>query len=410
MTKVYTKNTWTDEVLDGDARYDILEDGGGAFKADMQINLSTTVTTPGTAVAAATMNNLENGVDDLDDILSAIQDGTNAATTLAAANLVPAVVGGAWKTITKSDLFEQIDDELGTPVSGGNYKLASSISSNDLVLALKDLDGNNFSAAAPLKIKLSDELATISAARSVTVPDGTNIANLGAAEHATQDVDLFTYLVDETGASAGTKLAWSRIPNGHVVGDFSSTNTNEKYLVGPTNYNATDKVQNIGRFNATLSAGAGYTWTIPATSIIKNRPTYDTRWLTWLPTFGNLTVGDGTLVSKYWISDDVLAIWFAFKYGATTSAIAGAVTISLPISISNAAVAASLGTCNLLDSGVGTTYGSIDSNGASANAIRIRVIASAAAYATLAPISATVPFTWAVNDEINFQLPSLPLA
>jgi hypothetical protein len=338
----------------------------------------------------------------------------NPQTTLAATDqiVLSVDVGGTPDSgaIQKSDLFEQIDDELGTPVSGGNYKLASSISSNDLVLALKDLDGNDFSAAAPLKIKLSDELATISAALSVTKADATNWANLGAAELATQDVDLFAYLIDETGASAGTKLGWSRIPNGHVVGDFSSTTTNEKYLAGPTNYTSTDKVQNIGRFNATLSAGAGYTWTIPATSIIKNRPTYDTRWLTWLPTFGNLTAGDGTLVSKYWISDDVLAIWFAFKFGATTSAIAGAVSLSLPISISNTAVGASLGTCNLVDSGTGTTYASIDSNGASANNVRVRVIAAGGTYATLAAISATVPFTWAVNDEINFQLPSLPLA
>lgn len=33
MTKTYTKNTWTDEVLGGAERYDIKENGGTAFKS-----------------------------------------------------------------------------------------------------------------------------------------------------------------------------------------------------------------------------------------------------------------------------------------------------------------------------------------------------------------------------------------
>jgi hypothetical protein len=62
----YVKGVWVDEVLAGDPRYDILEDGGGAFKADMQINLATSVTQAGTELTAAKMNNIEDGLETVD--------------------------------------------------------------------------------------------------------------------------------------------------------------------------------------------------------------------------------------------------------------------------------------------------------------------------------------------------------
>lgn len=175
------------------------------------------------------------------------------------------------------------------------YKIVPSVASNNLTVAVQDLDGNALSATTPLQTKLYDELVVIDSALSVTKNAGTNWANLGSSELATKEVDLFVYLIKETGASAGVKLGWSRIPYGTVVGDFSSTTTNEKYLAGPTNYNATDKVQNIGRFNATLSAGAGYTWSLPATSVIINIPIFHTRTLSWQPAFS--AVGGGSFSS-----------------------------------------------------------------------------------------------------------------
>jgi hypothetical protein len=71
MPKLYTPNTWEDEVLTEDARYDILEDNGDPYKADMRIDLVTPVATAGTSVNATRMNNIENGIDDLDDALVA---------------------------------------------------------------------------------------------------------------------------------------------------------------------------------------------------------------------------------------------------------------------------------------------------------------------------------------------------
>lgn len=216
------------------------------------------------------------------------------------------------------------------------YKISPSISGNDLVLALTDLDGNDFEISNTLYIKVFDTNLTINSVLSVTKAAGTNWANLGASEHATQDVDLFAYLIQETGASAGNKLGWSRYPAGIVVGDFSSTTTNSKYLAGPTNYNATDKVQLIGRFNATLSAGAGYTWSLPATSVIVNIPIFETRWLDWVPTITGYSSNPGTATYQYKIKLDSCVVRIDEQVNGTSNAITKTYSAPFPCGLSAA--------------------------------------------------------------------------
>jgi hypothetical protein len=71
MPKLYTPNTWVDEVLSGAERYDIETNGGTPIETNVQINLATSVAVAGSPVNAARMNNIENGIDDLDDALVA---------------------------------------------------------------------------------------------------------------------------------------------------------------------------------------------------------------------------------------------------------------------------------------------------------------------------------------------------
>jgi hypothetical protein len=88
MAKLYTKNTWADEVLAAAERYNVLEDDGSAFKANMQIALATAVVQAGTAADAARMNNLENGVDALDTLLDTVNTNqTNLLTGWIAAGV-----------------------------------------------------------------------------------------------------------------------------------------------------------------------------------------------------------------------------------------------------------------------------------------------------------------------------------
>ncbi len=67
MPKLYTKNTWTDEVLADTEKYNIKDSSGTTLYGDAEITLSTPVVTVGTAVNASKMNNIENGIDGLDD-------------------------------------------------------------------------------------------------------------------------------------------------------------------------------------------------------------------------------------------------------------------------------------------------------------------------------------------------------
>lgn len=64
----YTKTVYVNEVLPSAERFDIKENGGGAFKANMQIVLAVTPTTVGTAVDAAHLNNAENQIDALSTV------------------------------------------------------------------------------------------------------------------------------------------------------------------------------------------------------------------------------------------------------------------------------------------------------------------------------------------------------
>lgn len=174
-----------------------------------------------------------------------------------------------------------------------NGKLSVTVASNNLTVALKNLAGNDPSAADPVYVRIQDTIRTITAALSVTKNAGTNWFNAGSNELATKEIDYFVYL--GYNATDGVVIGFARIPYGAKYGDFSATSTNEAYCAISTITNAasTDYYEVIGRFAATLSAGAGYTWSVPtftAANLI-NRPVYRTRSLTWVPT---VTSGSGT--------------------------------------------------------------------------------------------------------------------
>jgi hypothetical protein len=75
MTKIYTKNEWTDELLAGEERYDILADDDSPIEEDVQIKLTTAVAVAGTSMTAELMNNIEDGVDALDTAIAEMDDG-----------------------------------------------------------------------------------------------------------------------------------------------------------------------------------------------------------------------------------------------------------------------------------------------------------------------------------------------
>jgi hypothetical protein len=97
----------------------------------------------------------------------------------------------------------------------------------------------------------------------------------------------------------------SRIPYARKYSDFSVTATNEKYakISTITTASGTDVYENIGYFHAILSAGAGYTWSLPGTAVIVNRPKYESDWLAWAPTFTGFSA-DPTMIARYKVLQD----------------------------------------------------------------------------------------------------------
>lgn len=193
-----------------------------------------------------------------------------------------------------------------------NGKIVPSVASNNLTVAIKGMDGNDPSASNPVYIRIGDTVRAITSALSVTKNAGTNWCNAGSSELATKEIDYFVYI--GYNATDGVVVGFSRIPYANSYDDFSTTTTNEKYaaISTITNVAATDYYTVVGRFAATLSAGAGYTWTVP-TFTAKNliqRPIFTTRQLSYTPTT-TATTGSYTSVATvgfYRVRDDMCHI------------------------------------------------------------------------------------------------------
>lgn len=211
-----------------------------------------------------------------------------------------------------------------------NGRIVPSVASNNLTVALKGIDGNDPSASNPVYIRIGDTVRSITSALSVTKNAGTNWFNSGSASLATKEVDYFVYL--GYNATDGVVIGFSPFPNGYEYSDFSTTNTNQKYCAISTITNAAagDDYELIGRFAATLSAGAGYTWTVPTFTNINliQFPIRETRQLD----FAVLLPGDGTMTTTsitpieafYQIFGNVCRVHFGriqFTVGGTPTAI-----------------------------------------------------------------------------------------
>jgi hypothetical protein len=216
--------------------------------------------------------------------------------------------------------------ELKTRLRNGgllNGFIRVTVVSNDLIVAISTSASSqvNPTAANPVYVWIGDTLRSITGALSVTANAGTNWLNLGSAELATRETDLFTFMQWNSTTSAVNILV-SRLPYPRLMSDFTNSGTVEKGVFGIVNYNATDDVVNVGRFAATLSAGAGYTWTVPTFSNANliQEPVYETRWLDWLPDYtqtGGMTFTSVTTTeASYKIFDRYVKI--NFRINGTT--------------------------------------------------------------------------------------------
>jgi len=217
-----------------------------------------------------------------------------------------------------------------------NGKIVPSVASNNLTVAIKTLAGTDPSATDPVYCRIGDTVRSVTAALSVTKNAATNWFNAGSAELATKEIDYFVYL--GYNATDGVVIGFSRIPYAAQYSDFSATATNEKYsaISTITNAAATDYYEVVGRFAATLSAGAGYTWSVPTftPANLIQRPIYETRELSYLPVV-TATAGTPTAttpVGFYIVSRNTVFLNVSITV-TTVGTATGGMLFTLPMSV-----------------------------------------------------------------------------
>lgn len=202
-----------------------------------------------------------------------------------------------------------------------------------ITVAIKTLAGTDPSATDPVYCRIGDTVRAITAALSVAKADGTNWCNAGAIELVGKEIDYFAYL--GYNATDGVVLGFSRFPGAKQYSDFSATTTNEKYCAISTITTAasTDYYEVIGRFAATLSDPGG-TWSVPtytATNLIQ-RPIYETRWLTFAPTFAGWSANPTVDWATYRLQYSTLNVRIGCSAGTSNATTA---TVIIPFAVLN---------------------------------------------------------------------------
>ena len=137
-----------------------------------------------------------------------------------------------------------------------------------------------------------------------------------------------------------------------------------------------------------------------------------TEWITWTSySWTNLTVGNGTLVSKIRIDGSGLVRGYMNLVWGSTTSISGAVSLAAPITPSGYGAGgggyAIIGQGEYADVGSGLYRGPLILRPAT-NAIELRVGNAASTYVNDVAVTASVPFTWAVTGspdefDLSFQ-------
>jgi hypothetical protein len=181
MAKIYSKNTWTDEVLADTEKYQVKDDLGEVVYSDAEISLSTGVVTPGSNVDAAKMNNIENGVDGLDDLVVGML--ANVPHTSTAENDFMAGDGaGKWakKTLAQTKTILNVDSIGGLSVNVEALSTGKTLANTDKYYQFLDPGGANRTITLPatgsgnhpffiINTADADEILTIQNSSSVSI-------------------------------------------------------------------------------------------------------------------------------------------------------------------------------------------------------------------------------------------------
>jgi len=271
----------------------------------------------------------------VDAVYKIVYDGTQFQVSGISATATTAATRAEVATGTSNTVFNtpQNTNEFHLPPQGFMYngKISVTVASNNLTVALKGKDGNDPSATNPVYVEIGDTRRSITSALSVTKNAGTNWCNAGSAELATKEIDYFAYL--GYNATDGVVIGFSRIAYATRYDSFSATSTAETYCAISTITNAAagDYYEVVGRFAATLSAGAGYTWSVPtftAANLIQ-RPIYETRYLSYVPTLAGWAATPSAAAPLYILRGNTVNVSIQYVDGTSN---ATTKTLTVPFS------------------------------------------------------------------------------
>lgn len=231
-------------------------------------------------------------------------------------------------TSTRRSVFVLPTGDRTSGLLGG--RIQATVASNNLTLAVKTLAGTDPSASSPVGIWIGDTLRWITSALSITRNAGTNWLNMGSAELATREVDLFVYMIWKASTNE-VVLAFSRLPYGRIGSDLSFTNTDEKGITASqAGVSATDNMVNVGRFAATLSASPSHNWSVPTftNANLIQEPIYETRYLFCTPVFTGFSINPADSSFYYRLVREEVNIYFRSPTNGTSNATT--FTLSMP--------------------------------------------------------------------------------
>ena len=214
-----------------------------------------------------------------------------------------------------------------------------------------------------------------------------------AASGATGDIEGVTAGVGISGGgTSGTVTITNSMATAiDAKGDLivgTGADTFSRLAVGGTN----DHVLTVDSSTAT-----GLKWAAAPS------PSYT--WTTWTPSYNGLTVGNGTVVSKYIQIGKLVVVKYYFQMGSTSS-VTGQIQISLPIAPTGSDYTAgyaapTMGLINDAGTGVFTCLAYVFDDSGTPRAA-VNAMNASATYTTQTATSSTVPMTWTTNDRLSF--------
>jgi hypothetical protein len=427
MAKTFIKDTVVDEVLTEAARYDIKENGGTAYKSDMQIVLTTPVAVAGTDINAALLNKLEIGVDTLDDALvTYTTGGTSTAFTLttpqasALATLEHWRVkfnatAGATPTLNRDNKgaksLKQYDStgakiacSATTIISGMitdvvydgvDYVVMDALPSGGAKAAGTDIDTGTDDVKYVTAKALNDShnIVDVAPGTSGNIPtsngtDWTSIANDGWVPVAWANPtrtgnQTFTVDVDVSGVvGQSTKLKYTDTTTKYqqILSAVWNSGTGKTTI---TTYATTDYVF-AGNPSAIYFSNAEGPFGFP-------------QWQNFTSTPGGFSGASNIISSKFNIIGKKCTNVITYTLGAG-GACSGSVTFT---SSTPCAASFPIVTCWLQDYGTNTFAGLA---ALSVSTITIYAINTAGTYMSVTALSSTIPYTWAVNDFVSILI------